>query len=32
MTIEKCLKAMAMDPNCTVGCSEKVIDEFGKGC
>ena len=34
MTIEKCLKSMAMDPDCNVGCSEiEFIDDFGgKGC
>ena len=34
MTIEKCLKSMAMDPDCTAGCSEiEFIDDFGgKGC
>ena len=29
MSIEKCLKTMAMDPECQHKCSEKVIHEFG---
>lgn len=29
MTIERCLKTMAMDSNCQADCSERVIHEFG---
>ena len=30
MTIEKCLKSLAMDPACQKACSEKPIHEFGQ--
>ena len=29
MKIEKCLKAMSMDRDCTHGCSERSISDFG---
>ena len=33
MNIENCLKAMAMDPECTNMCFDKNIHEFGgRGC
>ena len=32
MNIDKCLKSMAMDEECKMGCSERKIYEFGKDC
>jgi len=29
MSVERCLKTMAMDPLCTFGCSERPIYELG---